>query len=380
MATGRSVERLDHLRGRTEDMVEHLDALVSVETFSEDVDACATGARTVADLIEELVGPPTVLTIDGRPHVRATGPDEAGAPRILLLGHFDTVFPTGTLADRPFAVDRATGTITGPGCFDMKAGIVQLLHAVATLDSWAGLDILLTSDEEIGSGTSRALIEEAAAQAVATLVFEPSLDGAVKTGRKGTGTFELAVQGRAAHAGLEPEKGANALAALARVLLDLEPIARPEIGTTVTPTVARSGSATNTVPDHAHLAVDVRVAVLDEAPRVTAAIRSLTTGVDGTTLTVTGQVGRPPMPESSSTELFARAVAAADRLGIGPLDGAVVGGGSDGNFTAAVGCPTLDGLGAVGAGAHTADEHVVLAAMPERAALLAELLDDLRAG
>jgi glutamate carboxypeptidase len=200
----------------------------------------------------------------------------------------------------------------------------------------------------------------------------------LKPARKGTGMYPLRVSGRAAHAGLEPEKGANALVGLASILLAVGDVARPGIGTTVTPTMAVAGTATNVVPAAASAEIDVRVQAPGEAERVDAEIRALVTTVAGTSLRVEGGPNRPPMPASSSAVLFERAQACARSLGLAPLAGRAVGGGSDGNFTAAVGTPTLDGLGAVGAGAHADDEYVWLPGMPERAALLAELVESLQ--
>jgi glutamate carboxypeptidase len=242
------------------------------------------------------------------------------------------------------------------------------------------MTIVLTSDEELGSQTSRAMVEAAARGALAALVLEPTGDGgALKTARKGTGMYTMTVGGRAAHAGLEPEKGANALIELAHLVLAVDAVARPELGTTVTPTVAQAGTATNVVPDTATIDIDVRVAVAAEADRVDRDIRALATTVPGCTLTVSGGPNRPPMPASASAPLVPLVEAAAARLGLAPPGGVEVGGASDGNFTAAIGTPTLDGLGAVGEGAHAEREYVVASAMPERAALLAELVDELLA-
>jgi glutamate carboxypeptidase len=260
----------------------------------------------------------------------------------------------------------------------MKAGIVQLVEALANLDTLDGVRVLLTADEETGSLTSRGLIQDTARASRAALVLEPSIEGMLKTARKGTGMYTLRVSGRAAHAGLEPEKGANALVGLASILLAVGDVARPGIGTTVTPTMAVAGTATNVVPAAASAEIDVRVQAPGEAERVDAEIRALVTTVAGTSLRVEGGPNRPPMPASSSAVLFERAQACARSLGLAPLAGRAVGGGSDGNFTAAVGTPTLDGLGAVGAGAHADDEYVWLPGMPERAALLAELVESLQ--
>jgi glutamate carboxypeptidase len=375
--------RLAMLRLRTSVMVEQVESLVCVETPSTDLDACARGAEVVAALGAELLGTgPERLTVGGRRHLRwrfgrAGGSGSADGSRtgVVLIGHFDTVWPMGTVADWPFAVDADAGTATGPGSLDMKAGIVQLFHALSTLDDLDGVEILLTSDEELGSPTSRVLVEEAGRRAAAALVLEGATpDGSVKIARKGAGMYGLRVTGRAAHAGVEPEKGANALVELAHLVLAAQSIARPELGSTVTPTMATAGTATNVIPAAARLNLDVRVSLPEEADRIDRALRAITPTVPGTVIAVEGGPNRPPLPPSSSAGLFYEAQLAADRLGLPKLDGVGVGGASDGNFTAAVGCPTLDGLGPVGRGAHAAGEHIVIAAMPERAALVAELV------
>jgi glutamate carboxypeptidase len=210
------------------------------------------------------------------------------------------------------------------------------------------------------------------------LVLEPSADGgALKIGRKGTGTLTLTIEGRASHAGLEPEKGINSLVELAELIPQIVAIANPELGTTVTPTLASSGTADNVVPAFTTCAVDVRVAIPDEKPRVEAAFAALRVKHPEARLVISGQIGRPPMHESAATELFALAQNVAASAGIENLAGISVGGGSDGNFTAAVGVQTLDGLGAVGGGAHGDTEHVVVATMPARAALLAGVCQSL---
>lgn len=368
---------LDELRTRTATMVEDLGRLVSVESPTADVGAVTACADEVEALGTQLLGQaPARVQVEGRrPHLHWSFP---GASRIVLVGHFDTVWPTGTLARWPFSVDGDVAT--GPGCFDMKAGIVQLLHAVQALGDPTGLDIVLTSDEEVGSPSSRTLIEDVARGAVAALVLEPSAGGALKTARKGVSMYAIEVEGRAAHAGLEPEKGANALIELAHQVLRLEAIARPELGTTVTPTVAASGTTTNTVPAAASVKIDVRASLPEEQDRVDAQMRRLpeVTHVDGTAVRITGAPNRPPLPATASAELFERAQRVGAALGLPALSRIEVGGGSDGNFTAGVGTPTLDGLGAVGDKAHAEGEHVVVSAMAERAALVAALIDDLR--
>jgi len=292
-----------------------------------------------------------------------------------VIGHFDTVWPTGTLGRWPFVVDGDRAS--GPGAFDMKAGIVQGLYAVATLPSLEGIAILFTSDEELGSPTSAPLIRELASTMEATLVLEPSAGGALKTGRKGVSQYEVHIEGRAAHAGLDPEKGANALIELAHQVLQIEALADPGAGTTVTPTVARAGTASNVVPASAAITVDVRIATIAEQERVAAAMRALKPSTAGTALRLDADENRPPLEEAASANLFARAQRIAAGLGLNELRGVTVGGASDGNLTAAAGCPTLDGLGAVGDGAHAEGEHVVVSEMAPRASLVAALLEDL---
>jgi glutamate carboxypeptidase len=371
---------LAELRGRTGIMVDQLAALVSAETPSSDLAACAAGLEVVRQIAAAVIGDRGELVTAGdRTHVRWRWPAPAGQRPIALIGHADTVWPLGTLRRWPVSVDQAAGTATGPGCFDMKAGIVQVLHAVSMLADRAGLEILITTDEEVGSPTSRPLIEQIGRAAAAALILEPSAHGALKIGRKGTGSYRLDVAGLAAHAGLEPEKGANALVSLAEVIGRVGALARPAAGTTVTPTLAAAGTAANVVPAHAYVDLDVRVAEPAEADRVDQELRALTATMPGTTLSVSGGPNRPPLPTTATAALFEQAQEAADSLRLSALDGVVVGGGSDGNFTGAVGCPTLDGLGAVGDGAHAEGEHVRTDAMPERAALLATLIGLLRA-
>lgn len=361
------------LRQPTGATTEALEALVGTESPSSDAAACRACARVLDDLAAESWGTRAELVErDGRPHLRW---DFGGEPAVVLLGHLDTVWPVGTLARRPFAVDG--DRVTGPGCFDMKAGLVQLLHAVAGLDDRTGVRVLVTSDEETGSASSRALIEETARGARAVLVLEPSADGALKTARKGVSMYELAITGLAAHAGLEPERGVNATVELAHQVRAIVDLARPAIGTTVTPTVASAGTTGNTVPAHASVHVDVRAAEPDEQDRVDAALRALRPVLPGARLQVGGGPNRPPMPSSSSADLFARAQRIATELELAPVHGVAVGGGSDGNFTAGIGVPTLDGLGAVGGGAHAEDEWASLSAVAERAALVSALVDDL---
>ena len=348
-------------------LVDDVRRLVEIESPSLDVEACTASATNLAALIAERTGRAASL-VDGPvgPHVHWTG---GGEPKVLLLGHHDTVFPLGALAARPFT--HADGKLTGPGVFDMKAGIVQAIHAVAELDDASGVEMLFTADEEVGSESSRALLEARALACGAVLVLEPSADGgAVKTGRKGAGTFEVVVSGKASHAGLEPEAGVNALIEAAHQVLAIAAVGDPQAGTSVTPTVATAGTADNVVPAEARIRVDVRVTGPAEKQRVEAAMAALIPADPSASVEVHGAISRPPMPEASSATLFPLAQAA-----MPGLVGVAVGGASDGNFTAALGVPTLDGLGAVGGGAHADHEWVDASTLPARVELLRGILE-----
>ncbi|MFF1715236.1 M20 family metallopeptidase [Streptomyces sp. NPDC058268] len=360
-------------------MLADLEELVVCESFSSDLDAVSHSADVVAAQGTRHLGvPPERIVVDGITHLRWS----FGTPRVLLLGHHDTVWPMGSLATHPWSV--TDGIARGPGIFDMKAGLVQMFHALATLPSLEGVCVLVTGDEEVGSDASRALIEEVAGQCAATFVLEASADGgALKTARKGTSAYELVVHGKAAHSGLEPEKGINAAVEAAHLTLALDTLAEEiNIGaphdwrTTVVPTVVGAGTATNTVPAEARVSVDVRVPTLSAQERVDVAMRALKTTVPGARLDVRGGPNRPPLEATSSAGLFERAQRITERQGLGHLSSAAVGGASDGNFTAGLGCPTLDGLGAVGGGAHADNEHLVVAEMVPRARLLAALVEE----
>ncbi|HWG02264.1 MAG TPA: M20 family metallopeptidase [Trebonia sp.] len=364
------------MRARLPGLVADTRELVSCESPSADLAAVARSAEVVAALGRRHLGTdPERIVVDGRTHLRwQLG---GGPAAVLLLAHHDTVWPAGSLATHPPSV---TGDVLrGPGCLDMKAGLVIALHALAVLGAPAGVTLLVTGDEELGSPSSRGLIEAAAAGCRAALVLEAAADGgALKTARKGVSLYRARAIGRAAHAGLAPERGVNATVELAHQVLAVSALADPARGTTVTPTALSSGTTSNTVPAAGSFAVDARMWDSGEQQRVDAAIRALRPVVPDAVLEVSGGPNRPPLPEAASAGLFERARSAAAALGIGPLTGTPVGGGSDGNFTAGIGVPTLDGLGAVGGGAHADDEHVLIGELPGRAALLAALIDDLR--
>lgn len=359
-------------------LVEDIGTLVACESPSSDLAAVAASADVVARLgVARLGVAPDRIVVDGRTHLRwRLG---SGPRRVLVLGHHDTVWPHGTLATHPCTV---TGDVLrGPGCVDMKAGLVMAFHAVAALPDTDGVTLLVTGDEELGSPTSRELIEAEAKGCVAALVLEAAAEhGALKTQRKGVSRYEVTAHGRAAHAGLEPEKGVNATVELAHQVLAVAELADPALGTTVTPTRCQAGTTSNTVPATGGFAVDVRATTRAEQDRVDAALRALRPVLPGARLTVAGGPNRPPLEAAASAALFARAQELALSLGLPEVRGAAVGGASDGNFTAGMGVPTLDGLGASGGGAHADDEHVLVGELPGRTALLAALLADLLAG
>ncbi|MFD9961598.1 M20/M25/M40 family metallo-hydrolase [Amycolatopsis sp. NPDC058986] len=353
-------------------MLADLERLVCRESPSADLGAVAHSAELVAELGDRLLGVPAErIVVEGRTHLRWRLGD--GPPRVLVLGHHDTVWPLGSLRTHPFGVEG--GILRGPGCFDMKAGVVMGFHAVASLPDPSGVTVLVTGDEELGSPSSEKLIRDEATGCAAALVLEAAADGgALKTARKGVSQYEIRVRGRAAHAGLEPERGINATVELAHQILAVAALADPAAGTTVTPTVLGAGTTGNTVPAEGACMVDVRVREPAEQSRVDTAIRALRPVLPGAEVEIVPGPRRPPLPLSASEELFARAVRLGGELGIGPITGVAVGGGSDGNLTAGAGTPTLDGLGAVGGGAHADDEHVVVSALPERTALVAALI------
>jgi glutamate carboxypeptidase len=353
-------------------MVDDIGALVVAESPTADLAAVERCGEVVALLGTRLLGvAPEQVLVDGRTHLRWRLGD--GPARVLLVGHHDTVWPLGSLATHPFEV--TDGVMRGPGCFDMKAGLVIALHAAAALPPGTAVTILSTADEEIGSPSSRALIETEAAGCVAALVLEASADGgALKLERKGVSLYTVRAVGRAAHAGLEPERGVNATIELAHQVLEVAGFADALLGTTVTPTLLTSGTTSNTVPASGEFTVDVRARDVGEQLRVDALMRGLRPLLDGAELEVIGAPNRPPLPSSASADLFERACALAVSLGQPALKGVAVGGGSDGNFTAGVGTPTLDGLGAVGGGAHADHEHVLVAELPRRVALIAALV------
>ncbi|HXH33664.1 MAG TPA: M20 family metallopeptidase [Plantibacter sp.] len=378
-ATSPAADVVDRCTARVPELLQDLEQLILTESPSDDHRAVATSAAVVAELLDRRLGrPPETIVVNGCTHLRL----RFGKPRVLLLAHHDTVWPIGSLDEHPFSI--VEDVIRGPGCFDMKLGLAQAVHAMAALrDSGGdaaldGVCLLVTGDEELGSPDSRELIETEATGCVAALVLEASGDGgALKTGRKGVSNYEVHITGRAAHAGLEPHLGINAGVELARQVLTIGTLGDDAIGTTVVPTASQAGTTRNTVPASAVLAVDARATSIAEQERVDAAMRALLPSLDGAVIEVTGGPNRPPLEHSASAALFEQARSIAAAHGLGLLRGVEVGGGSDGNFTAGIGVPTLDGLGAVGGGAHADDEHALVSMIGPRTALLALLVEEL---
>jgi glutamate carboxypeptidase len=360
---------------------ETIEALVRLESPSHDKAAVDRCGNELERRLTDLGASVERLRQDTRgDHLRAhwKGTREKGQG-ILLLGHFDTVWDVGSLEQMPLR--EVDGRLYGPGIYDMKSGIAVSMLAMRALDSLGAggrprVVMLWTTDEEIGSGTSRGVIEEEARRSGAVLVLEPSLPGgAVKTSRKGVGEFELVVHGVAAHAGLDPGKGASAIHELARQILNLEALQDPDRGVTINVGVITGGSRPNVVADRASARIDVRVQTMADAALLDSAIRGLRAANPAVGLEIEGAVERPPLERSPGVRrLYKRAVGIAAALGRDLPEGAA-GGGSDGNFTAALGVPTLDGLGPQGDGAHALHEHVLVDDLTWRGAFLAGLIE-----
>src|SRR6267142_2293181 len=309
-------------------------------------------------------------------------PDKAhSSGQLLVLGHYDTVYSTGTLARMPFRVTG--GKAYGPGTFDMKAGIVQALFALQTLRQSKislrkRLVFLWTSDEEIGSEASRKFFEAEARRSDAVFVLEPSFGprGLLKTARKGVGEAELIVHGRASHAGLAPQEGINAIHELAQQLARIEGWNDHRRGVTINAGIIEGGTRTNVIPERARAVLDLRALRGSDMSSVERRLNAIRPFHRGARVEITGGFDRPPLERKMSVTLFARAKSLSNQMNLTPGE-CTAGGGSDGNFTAALGIPTLDGLGAVGDGAHSTREHILIDTMPQRAALLAALLASL---
>ncbi|WP_286911960.1 MULTISPECIES: M20 family metallopeptidase [unclassified Pseudomonas] len=368
-----------YLQEHSDSLFADLRLLVSAESPSTDkraVDACGEVLReimaqrigaSVEVVPREVYGDHLVFTVG------------KGSKRTAILGHFDTVWDIGRL---PLKIED--GKFYGPGVLDMKAGLIQAIWATKALIDLELLNdreirFLCSSDEELGSPSSREWIESEAVQCQQVLVVEPATShtNALKTERKGTGRFDIKIKGRAAHAGNNPEDGVSAVHEMAEQILFLHGLNAPALGTTLNVGIAKGGQRTNVVADSAELSVDLRVSSVSEARRIEGLVNAMKPCLAGAQVSVTGGLVRPPLEFTPANQaLFAVAKEAATALGI-QIEGASVGGGSDGNFTSAVGVPTLDGLGATGVGPHAIHEHIIISDLPVRAALLAELIQRL---
>ena len=373
--------RLAYFEERRDEMVATIRELVEIESPSDNKPCVDRICEFAAQKFAALGGMVKVHpAAEFGNHLQVNFGGKSSGKPVLLLGHYDTVYPVGTLATMPCRL--ADDKLTGPGVLDMKSGIALMLFAFAGLQGWHNglprpVSVLLVSDEEVGSDSSRAITESLAKQSAAVLVLEPSygLKGAVKTARKGVGDFQVKVTGKAAHAGLDFEKGVNAIVELARQIEKISGFTDLPAGLTVSVGLVSGGSRLNVVPAEAVAEVDVRIARMKDSVKIEKKMRSLRPFNRKCKVEVNGGINRPPMERTAGVvALYKKAVAIARDLGL-KLGEAAVGGGSDGNITAGLGIPTLDGLGAVGDGAHAAHEYIVISELPRRAALVAGLIE-----
>ena len=344
--------------------------LVECESPTEDLAACGEVITLAVEIANKLLkNKAETITENGRP-VFWWG---AKNPKILLLCHLDTVWPTGSFTPTwQINGDKATG----PGVFDMKTGFIQALYALVGIENAESkVALVATTDEETGSATSKDLITKLSKGADAVLVFEASLDGKVKTGRKGTAMYQIKVTGLAAHAGLEPEKGINATTEIAKLVLQISALENPKFGTTAVPTRMKSGTTTNTVPAMATLDIDVRSFTSAELERIDKSIKNLKSDI--AKVEITGGINRPPLEESSTMALYEKLEAVAASMGFAKIGSASVGGASDGNLAAAAGAKVLDGLGAEGHGAHAPSEFIKISTLEPRIKLIHAFINEL---
>ena len=355
--------------GRIAPMLQDLESLVRCESPSEDLSACKKVVQLANEIATRELGTAAeILEVNGRP-VFWWGDKN---PKVVLLCHLDTVWPIGSF-NPIWQIDG--DVLRGPGTFDMKVGFIQALYALK--DIQGSVALIATTDEEIGSHSSKELIMQVSKTADAVLVLEASLDGKVKTGRKGTAMYVVKAVGLASHAGLEPEKGINATVEIAAQILKLKELENSEFGTTVVPTMLKGGTTANTIPAEATLEIDARSFSQSDLERVDRAIQSLTAITPGAQIEITGGLNRPVLEPTSCKELYEIAEKVAKSIGMAPLGSAEVGGASDGNFAAAAGARVLDGLGAIGGGAHAVNEWASIKAIEERKNFLNAFIKEL---
>ncbi len=374
-------KQLQYFEQRRDDIVADIREMVEIESPSDSKQDADRLGRYLADKFSRLGGRVQFhRAAEFGDHLQVDFGGRDDRKPVLLLGHMDTVYPVGTLATMPCRV--ADGRLWGPGTLDMKSGIGLMLHAIAALRAWHSelprpVTVLLVSDEEVGSDSSRHITEALARKSAAVLVLEPSfgLHGAVKTARKGVGEYLLTVIGVAAHSGLDFEKGQSAILELARQIEKIAGFTDTKRGLTLNVGLMKGGTRVNVVPAEATATIDIRIARMKDAAGIDRKLRSLRPFNRKCKLRITGSLNRPPMERTAGVAgLYQAAADIAKKLGW-KLKEAAVGGGSDGNFTAGLGIPTLDGLGGLGEGAHATHESILIAELPRRAALLAALIE-----
>ena len=375
------LDRLGYFESRQDALLKTIREFVEIESPSDDKSFTDRIGAFLAQRFAQLGGRPRLHSAEAYgDNLQIDFPGNGNGKPVLLLGHFDTVYPLGTLSAMPCHVEN--GHLYGPGVLDMKAGIALMLFAIEALQTWNGhlprpVTVFLVSDEEVGSYSSRKITEDLARKSAAVLVLEPAAGarGAVKTARKGVGDYTLTVKGIAAHAGLDPGKGHSAIVELARQIPVISKFNNLKHGISVNPGVIRGGTRTNVVAAEATAEIDVRIKSAKQAATLDRKLRALKPFDRRCKLSIEGGINRLPMERSSGViALYKKAQAIAEQIDW-RLDEAAVGGGSDGNFTAALGIPTLDGLGAVGEGAHAIHEHIIISELPPRALLLAGLIE-----
>jgi glutamate carboxypeptidase len=375
---------LPYFEERRQAMVETVRQLVEIESPTDNKPAADRLASLLAGRFEGLGGHSMFHRVqDFGNHLQVDFPGRRSGKPILLLGHYDTVYPLGTLKDMPCRI--SDGRLFGPGALDMKSGIAMMLYAIEALRAWHGdnltnpITVLLVSDEEVGSDSSRRITESVAKRSEAVLVLEPSFGarGAVKTARKGVGEYTFRVTGKAAHSGLDFEEGQSAILELARQIPAIAKLTDLKRGITLNVGLVQGGTRVNVIPAEATATLDVRVARMKDAAEIERKLRALKPVNRKCKIEIKGAVNRPPMERNAGVAgLYTKAAGIAKQLGW-KLDEAAVGGGSDGNFTAGLGIPTLDGLGGVGEGAHASHESITISELPRRAALIASLIESI---
>jgi len=374
-------DRLRCLSEHQHRIVNTIRELVEIESPSDNKQAVDRIAAFLATRFEALGGRTRLhRSNDFGDSLQIDFAGNASSQPVLLLGHYDTVYPVGTLANMPCQIDN--GRLHGPGVLDMKSGIALILHAIAALQAWHGtlprpVTVFLVSDEEVGSHSSRKITEALARNSAGVLVLEPAagLRGAVKTARKGVGEYQLRIEGIAAHAGLDPGKGHSAILELARQITVIAKMNNLRQGVSVNPGVIQGGTRTNVIAAKAIVGIDVRIKSAKQASGIDRKLCSLKTFDKLCKLAITGGINRLPMERTAGVAaLYKKAQHIARHIGW-KLDEAAVGGGSDGNFTAGMGVPTLDGMGGVGDGAHAVHEFIVISELPRRALLLAGMIE-----